>query len=138
MPGRGPGHALAGVALAYGAGGGRGPYRAPAAPVPELPAAEVKAPRAETLDRAVVLSGIDTRFDQLLVQQMREAAEGNAVWLTASLSRISRHLGKLMQTVEYLLAHDVPILTANYLLRPQDAWVCRRAAKRCPARGCCM
>jgi hypothetical protein len=26
------------VALAYGAGGGRWPYRAPAAPVPDLPA----------------------------------------------------------------------------------------------------
>jgi len=45
--------------------------------------------------------------------------------LTASLSRISRHLGKLMQAVEYLLAHDVPILTANYLLRPREVWVRR-------------
>jgi hypothetical protein len=58
---------------------------------------------------------------------MRMAAEGNMVWLTASLSRISRHLGKLLQAVEYLLAHDVPILTANYLLRPQDVWVRRGA-----------
>jgi hypothetical protein len=31
------------VAHAYGAGGGRWPYRAPAAPVPELPVAEVEA-----------------------------------------------------------------------------------------------
>ena len=43
--------------------------------------------------------------------------------LTASLSRISRHLSKLLQAVEYLLAHDVPVLTANYLLRPHDVWV---------------
>ncbi len=35
---------LGAVALAYGAGGGRWPYRAPAAPVPDLPAAEVEAP----------------------------------------------------------------------------------------------
>ena len=47
------------------------------------------------------------------------------MWLTASLSRISRHLGKLLQAVEYLLAHDVPILTANYLLRPREVWVRR-------------
>jgi len=116
---------LGAVASAYGAGGGRWPYRAPAAPVPELPVAEVEAPRAETHDSAVILSGIDTRFDQLAVQHMRTAAEGDAVWLTTSLSRISRHLGKLLQAVEYLLAHDVPILTANYLLRPQDVWVRR-------------
>jgi hypothetical protein len=116
---------LGAVALAYGAGGDRWPYRVPAAPVPELPIAEVEAPRANGQD-AVVLSGIDTRFDQLAVQHMREAAEdGDAVWLTASLSRISRHLGKLLEAMEYLLSHDVPILTANYLLRPHEVWVRR-------------
>ena len=117
---------LGAVAQAYGSGGGRWPYRVPAAPVPELPAAEVEAPAADTRDDAVILSGIDPRFDQEAVQRMREAAEpGDAVWLTASLSRISRHLGKLLQAVEYLLAHNVPILTANYLLRPRDVWVRR-------------
>ena len=117
---------LGAVAQAYGTGGGRWPYRVPAAPVPELPAAEVEAPAADTRDDAVILSGIDPRFDQEAVQRMREAAEpGDAVWLTASLSRISRHLGKLLQAVEYLLAHNVPILTANYLLRPRDVWVRR-------------
>ena len=58
---------------------------------------------------------------------MRERAEGgeDAVLLIASLSRISRHLGKLMRAMEYLLAQDVPILTANYLLRPREVWVRR-------------
>ena len=117
---------LGAVTQAYNAGG-RWPYRAPPAPVPELPVADVEAPTAGSREDAVVLSGIDTRFDQLLVEQMRDRAEGgsDAVLLTASLSRISRHLGKLMQTMEYLLAHDVPILTANYLLRPREAWVRR-------------
>jgi len=117
---------LGAVAHAYGAGGGRWPYHALVAPVPELPAAEVEAPAAGTRDDVVILSGIDPRFDQEAVQRMREAAEpGDAVWLTASLSRISRHLGKLLQAVEYLLAHDVSILTANYLLRPREVWVRR-------------
>jgi hypothetical protein len=117
---------LSAVTLAYGAGGGRWPYRVPAAPVPELPRAEVDAPRAEDRENAVVLSGIDARFDRLFVQRMREAAESDdAVWLTASLSRISRNLGKLLRAMEYLLAHDVPILTANYLLRPHEVWVRR-------------
>ena len=117
---------LRAVSCAYGAGGGRWPYRVPAAPVPELPLAEVDAPRAENHENAVVLSGIDTRFDQLAVQRMREAAEnGDTVWLTASLSRISRNLAKLLRAMEYLLAHDVPILTANYLLRPHEVWVRR-------------
>jgi len=117
---------LSAVALAYGAGGGRWPYRVPAAPVPALPRAEVDAPRAEDRENAVVLSGIDARFDQLFVQRMREAVEGDdTVWITASLSRISRNLGKLLRAMEYLLAHDVPILTANYLLRPHEVWVRR-------------
>jgi len=117
---------LGAVAEAYGAGGGRWPYRFPAAQVPELPAAEVEAPAADTRDGVVILNGIDPRFDQEIVQRMREAAvPGDAVWLTASLSRISRHLGKLLQAVEYLLAHEVPILTANYLLRPREVWVRR-------------
>ena len=117
---------LSAVALAYGAGGGRWPYRVRAAPVPELLVAEVDAPEAEDRENAVVLSGIDTRFDQLFVQRMREAAhDGETVWLTASLSRISRNLGKLLRGMEYLLAHEVPILTANYLLRPHEVWVRR-------------
>ena len=117
---------LGAVAQAYGTGGGRWPYRFAVAPVPELPAAEAGAPSADTRDGMVILNGIDPRFDQEAVQRMREAAEpGDAVWLTASLSRISRRLGKLLQAVEYLLAHDVPILTANYLLRPRDVWVRR-------------
>jgi hypothetical protein len=117
---------LGAVAEAYGAGGGRWPYRFPPAQVPELPAAEVEAPAAETRDGVVILNGIDPRFDQEIVQRMREAAvPGDAVWLTASLSRISRHLGKLLQAMEYLLAHEVPILTANYLLRPREVWVRR-------------
>ena len=122
---------LGAVALAYGAGGGRWPYRVPATPVPALPLAEVDAPRAEDRENAVFLSGIDTRFDQLFVQRMREAAEGgDTVWLTASLSRISRNLGKLLRAMEYLLAHDVPILTANYLLRPRE--VCVRRGELVP------
>jgi hypothetical protein len=117
---------LGAVAHAWSAGG-RWPYRAPAAPVPGLPVADVEAPSASSREDAVVLSGIDPRFDQLLVEQMRDRAEGgtDAVLLTASLSRISRHLGKLMQAMEYLLAHDAPILTANYLLRPREVWVRR-------------
>jgi hypothetical protein len=67
---------LAAVALAYGAGGGRWPYRAPAAPVPDLPAAEVEAPSASSREDAVVLSGIDTRFDQLLVGGVLPAGQG--------------------------------------------------------------
>jgi hypothetical protein len=118
---------LGAVAQAYGTGGGRWPYHVTAAPVPDVPVAEVEAPRADSRQDAVVLSGIDTRFDQLFVERFRERAEANgtAVLVTASLSRISRHLGKLMQAMEYLLTHNTPILTANYLLRPHEVWVRR-------------
>lgn len=55
----------------------------------------------------------------------RTEADGGSVLVTASLSRVSRHLGKLMQAMEYLLAHNAPILTVNYLLRPHEVWVLR-------------
>jgi hypothetical protein len=118
---------LGAVARAYEAGGGRWPYHVTPAPVPDLPAAEVEAPRARSHQGAVVLSGIDPRFDQLFIKRMREIAEGgsDAVLITASLSRISRNLSKLMRAMEYLLAHDAPILTANYLLRPHEVWMRR-------------
>jgi hypothetical protein len=114
------------VVLAYRVGGGRWPYRVSTAPISELPLAEVDAPRAEDLEDAIILSGIDIRFDQFFVQRMREAAENDdTVWITASLSRMSRNLSKLLRAMEYLLAHNVPILTANYLLRPREVWVRR-------------
>lgn len=108
------------------ASGGRWPYQAPSAPVPELPVAEAgEVPRAEN-GKAVILSGIDPRFDQRMVQLMQEGkAGGDVMWPVASLSRISRNLGKLFHAMEYLLAHGVPILTSNYLLRPADVWLRR-------------
>lgn len=118
---------LGAVAHACSADGGRWPYRAAAAPVPGLPDVTVEAPPAQSLADAVVLSGIDPRFDQEFTERMRRWAEadGGTVVLLASLSRISRHLGKLLRAVEYLLAHNAPILTANYLLRPHEVWVRR-------------
>ena len=57
---------------------------------------------------------------------MQEWMTGDDVlWPVASLSRISRNLGKLLRTMEYLLAHEVPVLTSNYLLRARDVWVRR-------------
>jgi hypothetical protein len=67
---------LGAVALAYSTSTGRWPYRAPTAPVPELPVAEFDAPRADNRENTVVLSGIDPRFDQLFMQRMRAGAEG--------------------------------------------------------------
>lgn len=118
---------LGAVALALSAGGGRWPYSHAAAPVPGLPVAEVAAPSARSQEGAVVLSGIDPRFDQQFVDQIRSLAEGTdaTVLLTQSLSRISRNLGKCMRAIEYLLSHNVPILTSNYLLRPREVWVRR-------------
>lgn len=117
---------LGAVVLASSAGGGRWPYHVTAAPVPELPVAEVEAPRADNRDYAVLLSGVDARFDELFVRRMRECAEDNdTVFVVASLSRISRHVGKLLRAMEYLLAHNVPILTSNYLLRANEVWVRR-------------
>lgn len=61
-----------------------------------------------------------------MVQLMREGKdEGDMLWPMASLSRISRNLSKLRRAMEYPLAHGMPILTSNYLLRTTDVWVRR-------------
>lgn len=61
-----------------------------------------------------------------MVQLMLDGKDGGDVlWPVASLSRISRNLDKLLQAMEYLLAHSMPILTSNYLLRSGDVWVRR-------------
>ncbi len=61
-----------------------------------------------------------------MVQLMQEGKDGDDVlWPVASFSRISRNTGKLLQAMEYLLAHGVPILTSNYLLRTADVWIRR-------------
>jgi hypothetical protein len=114
------------VTLAYQAGGGRWPSRKLTAPVPQLPAAGAPAPESATRPGSVLLSGIDPSFDQAMVTQMQDLSEGpGGVWVCASLSRISRNLDKLLYVLEYLLAHEVSVLTANYLLRSRDAWVRR-------------
>ena len=106
--------------------GGRWPYQAPGAPVPELPVAEAGEVPGTEDGKAVILSGIDPRFDQRMVQLMQEGKDGGDVlWPVASLSRISRNLGKLLQAMECLLAYGMPILTSNYLLRTADVWVRR-------------
>ena len=132
-----PFHGLAGVyprawaCLAALAGmldeGGRSAYRAPEAPVPDLPsdADVVDAAGSEADDNIVVHSGIDERFDATLVARLRDSADEQGVLFVSALSRLSRHTGKLLRIIEYLLAHDVPILTTNYLLRPRDVWVRR-------------
>lgn len=76
-----------------------------------------------------VLSGIDARFAKQEMELMHRLVEPgdnhSPMCYTASLSRLTRNIGKLMRIMEYLLAHGVPILTANYLMRPSDVWVRR-------------
>ncbi|MBN1173177.1 MAG: hypothetical protein JXA67_13470 [Micromonosporaceae bacterium] len=107
--------------------GGRCGYRAPEAPVADLPSGAdvIDAAHSQSDDTIVVRSGVDERFDAVLVARLRDSADEQGVLFVSALSRLSRHTGKLLRIIEYLLAHDVPILTTNYLLRPRDVWVRR-------------
>jgi hypothetical protein len=118
---------LAAVVAAYPAGGRVG-YREPKGSVPELPSPEdrVEAEKSTDPGSAVVFSAIDPRFDQDLIEAIRLTAEQGLPFFTTSLSRLSRNSIKLLRVLEYLLAHHVPVLTTNYLLRSDDAWLRRR------------
>ncbi len=106
-------------------GGGRVSYRPPQAAIPELPTddeivearavASVEAPAGSS---AVVLNGIDPRFDSEAVRLLRAASEGEGMLVAVStLSRFSRNQEKLMRTLEILLAHRAEVITSNSLLR---------------------
>jgi hypothetical protein len=115
-------------------GGGRIGYRLPEAPLPSLPDATemIDARPADSVgmpsdaSTAVVLSGIDPRFDQNTLQWLKEAESGELTLAVSSLSRISRNSGKLLRVLEFLLARYARVLTTNYLLTCKGVWVRRR------------
>ena len=124
---------LAALRTALVSGGGRVGYRLPQAPLPGLPDASevIDAPRAEHVElpsgafTAVVLSGIDPRFDQNALQLL-QAAESEEVMIALSgLSRISRNSRKLLRVVEFFLARRATVLTTNYLLTCKEVSVRR-------------
>lgn len=109
------------------AAGGRTGYRSPDAPVPDVPAPaeHVEASISEHNSKNVILSAIDPRFDQRLLDVMRQGTEQVPLYVPA-LSRVSRNLDKLFRVLEFLLAHHATMLTTNYMLRSQDVWVRRK------------
>jgi hypothetical protein len=114
-------------------GGGRVGYRTPQAPVPDLPATAemLTAQTADHLDSpsdaftAVIFSGIDPRFDQNAMRWLNTAEDEELLLGLSGLSRISRNSGKLLRVMEFLLARQARILTANYLLTCKEVCVRR-------------
>lgn len=112
-------------------GGGRAGYPSTAAPPPDLPQPEEVIDALGPRDflpapgtAAVVLSGIDARFDREMLRCMQDAAEGDGYIVGVSaLSRISRNSDKLLRVLEWFLAHRARILTTNYLLASGVVWV---------------
>nr|MDQ2873500.1 hypothetical protein [Actinomycetota bacterium] len=134
---------LAALRAALLSGGGRISYRLPEALVPALPeASEVTgALHAEHVELspgsspAVVLSGIDPRFDQAMFQLLQEAGSGPMVIGLPGLSRISRNSGKLLRVLEFLLARQAAVLTTNYLLTGKEVSVRQRDLVRPDSRS---
>jgi len=92
-------------------------------PLPDVDEQIDTAPSRQTPAR--VLSGIDPRFDSQLIAQIRAADANRIPLFVLSLSRLSRDTVKLFRTLEMVLARNVAIVTANYLLRSNDVWVRR-------------
>ncbi len=108
--------------------GGRVGYRRPDVPLPDLPALDVAVTveRATHDERAVVQSAIDPHLNKELVESIHKVVDQNMPFFVPTLSRLSRNMETLLHLVEILLSHDVPIVTTNYLLRSDDAWVRKR------------
>ena len=124
---------LVALRTALVSGGGRVGYRPPAAPLPGLPDASevIDAPQAEHVElppgafTAVVLSGIDPRFDQNALRLLQAAESGQMMIVLSGLSRISRNSRKLLRVVEFFLARQATVLTTNYLLTCKEVSVRR-------------
>jgi hypothetical protein len=99
--------------------GGCCEYIAPNAPIPELPKAnEMINAKSEIIANngfKLTLNGIDSRIDQTLMNLLRQAVDLQFI-VFPNLSRVSRNSDKLFRVLEYLLANNVTILTANYVL----------------------
>lgn len=111
---------------------GRQEYHAPdTTDLPSLPQPHeiVPARRAERTEGGTLFDSVDPRFDEEFMRQLRTAIhpEGDErrVFFVSALSRLSRNSHKQLRVVELLLAHEVTIVTTNYMLRPHDIWVRR-------------
>jgi hypothetical protein len=106
--------------------GGEASYSVPTAPLPQLPGPDerIQAEHSTSIKavrgvRPVVASGVDPRFDQDLLRMMEQVREGAAeVVPLSALSRLSRNSAKQLRVLEFLLAHQVTVVTTNYLLAP--------------------
>lgn len=124
---------LAALRAALVSGGGRVGYRQPEAPLPlagrgrgDRSAASGHVELPPGAFTAVVLSGIDVRFDQNSLRLLEAARKAGMVIVVSGLSRISRNSRKLLRVAEFFLAHQATILTTNYLLTGKDVSVRRR------------
>jgi hypothetical protein len=72
---------------------------------------------------------MDPRFNEELMRQILAVIDTRndapPVFFVSALSRFSRNPFKQLRVMELLLAHQVTILTTNYMLRPHDVWVRR-------------
>lgn len=109
-------------------------YTPPRAAVPDLPGdvEVVEAEPVQSIDlpadaahaSAVLLSGIDARFDRDALEMLRAIADGSLdIVVISALSRLSRNSGKLLRMLEFTLAHGARVLTTNFLLGDGEVWV---------------
>jgi len=86
------------------------------------PAEIVDATPSQTITGAVVLSGIDQRFDRRALALLEAVAAGEMqVVVISALSRFSRDSRKLLRMLEFVLAHGASVLTTNFLF-PVARW----------------
>ena len=108
-------------ALARSAGGGRAAFRMPVAPVPERPDDSERYDARTDAEGRFVVSAMDARFDQGAMRLL-EAAGPQVVLVVSSLSRLSRHLDKMLRMLEIILSRGGSLLTTNSLIRPGEVF----------------
>src|SRR5579859_986767 len=82
-------------------------------------------PNGPTPEFLTEITGGEQDLAELLNQA--PSGDGDVVVYVSALSRYSRDSERLHQILEYLLARDTTVLTTNYLIRPTEVWVRRRA-----------
>jgi hypothetical protein len=77
---------------------------------------------------------MSSEFDDVTIAIMTGAAEPARVLFVTSMFRLSRNIGKLLHILEFPLGNGAAVLTTNYLLRRDEAFL-RRAIVQVDARA---
>ncbi len=83
----------------------------------------------------VVADGFDISIDNTLFERLTEYAENHGIFYVDCFKMITRNVEKLFAVIEFLMANDAVLLTANYLLEHTSAEKRKRVVRAASSKS---